>query len=135
MALLRNRSTGAIIATRVERATTFLQRAVGLLARPRVRPDEGLWLDRCSSIHTMGMRAAIDVIFLDANDSVLRLCPMVRQWRLALVCHGARSVVELGSGALKAVDVIPGDRLELVSAGAATLEPTVIGRAEATAAR
>jgi uncharacterized membrane protein (UPF0127 family) len=128
MALLRNRNTGAIIATRVERATTFLQRAVGLLARPKVRPDEGLWLDRCSSIHTMGMRASIDVIFLDANDSVVRLCPMVPQWRPALVCRGARSVIELGSGALRAVDVIPGDRLELVSADAAPLEPIVIGR-------
>ncbi len=135
MALLRNRSTGAIIATRVDRASTFLQRAVGLLARPKVRPDEGIWLDRCSSIHTMGMRARIDVIFLDANDSVLRLCPTVLQWRVALMCRGARSVIELGSGALRSVDVIPGDRLELVSAEAAALEPIVNGRAVVSAAR
>jgi uncharacterized membrane protein (UPF0127 family) len=83
----------------------------------------------------MGMRASIDVIFLDTNNSVLRLCPMVPQWRLALVCRGARSVVELGSGALRAVDVIPGDRLELVSADAPALEPIVITRAEVSVGR
>jgi uncharacterized membrane protein (UPF0127 family) len=53
--LLRNATTGAVIATRVDRATTFLERTVGLRARPRVRPDEGLWFDNCSAINTLGM--------------------------------------------------------------------------------
>jgi hypothetical protein len=51
------------------------------------------------------------------------------------MCRGARSVIELGSGALRSVDVIPGDRLELVSAEAAALEPIVNGRAVVSAAR
>ncbi len=83
----------------------------------------------------MGMRARIDVIFLDENDLVLRLCPTVAQWQVALVCRGARSVIELGSGALRTVDVIPGDRLELVSADAAAREPIVSGRPVVSAGR
>lgn len=113
MALLCNTTTGAIIATRVDRATTFVQRAVGLLGRQRVRPDEGLWLDHCSSIHTIGMAARIDVIFLNADNVVIRICPDVARWRLAVICPNARSVIELGSGALNRVDLVPGDRLDL----------------------
>ncbi|MFN2450620.1 MAG: DUF192 domain-containing protein [Candidatus Baltobacteraceae bacterium] len=115
MALLRNVNTGSIIATRVDRAATFLQRAVGLLARPRIRPDEGLLIDKCTAIHTVGMRAPIDVIFLDAEMRVVRLCPNVRTFRFAVWCRKARSVVELGRGALQHNDVLPGDVLELVS--------------------
>jgi uncharacterized protein len=116
VSLLRNKNTGSIIATRVDRATTFIQRAIGLLGRPSLRPDEGLWIDHCSSIHTMGMRATIDVIFLDKNNSVIRLCSDVQRWRLALTCFSARVVIELGSGALNGADVAPGDQLELIGA-------------------
>lgn len=114
MALLRNANTGSIVATRVERAGNFLARSFGLLLRARVRPDEGLWLESCSAIHTMGMRAAIDVIFLDAERRVVRMCADVRSFRPALSCRGARSVVELGSGALRFADILIGDQLELV---------------------
>jgi uncharacterized membrane protein (UPF0127 family) len=111
--LLRNATTGAVIATRVDRATTFLERTVGLRARPRVRPDEGLWFDNCSAINTLGMQAPIDVIFIDAQNTVVLLCPEVRGGMWSLVCRDAVSAIELGGGALREVDVVPGDRLEL----------------------
>ena len=114
MALLRNTNTGEIIATRVQPAATWLERAVGLLMRRDVRPDEGLWIERCSAIHTLGMRVPIDVIFLDNARRVLRLHPWVPRWRWALVCWKAKSVIELGGGALQEMDLLPGDRLELV---------------------
>jgi uncharacterized membrane protein (UPF0127 family) len=116
MAVLRNATSGAIIATRVDRVTTFLERAVGLLGRSRVRPDEGLWFDRCSAIHTLGMRIPIDVIFVNSENCVVRLCPDVHSGRWALGCRGARGVIELGSGALRESDVMQGDRLELIAA-------------------
>jgi uncharacterized membrane protein (UPF0127 family) len=113
--LLRNANTGQIIATRIGRAATFVERAVGLLGRPSLRPDEGIWLDKCSAIHTVGMRSAIDVIFLDGEQKVVRVCPGVGTFRWAVVCPQARSVVELGPGALKLTDILIGDRLELLN--------------------
>ena len=113
MAVLKNVSTGAVIATRVERATRFLERMIGLMARPRVRPDEGLWIERCGGIHTMGMRSSIDVIFVDDKDRVVRIYPNVAPFKLALVCQHARGVIELGAGALDEHDILVGDRLEL----------------------
>jgi uncharacterized membrane protein (UPF0127 family) len=114
MMLLRNANTGQIIATRMGRAATFVERAVGLIGRPNLRPDEGIWLDKCSAIHTVGMRSAIDVIFLDGEQRVVRVCPGVATFRWAVVCPQARSVVELGPGALELTDVLVGDRLELL---------------------
>jgi uncharacterized membrane protein (UPF0127 family) len=112
--VLRNATSGAIIATRVGWANSFLVRAIGLLAHAQVRPDEGLWFDRCSAIHTLGMRTPIDVIFVDRDNVVIRLCPNVAAWQWAVVCRRARGVIELGCGALRGADIAPGDRLELV---------------------
>ena len=114
MPLLRNTTTDRIVATRIDRLSTFFQRAVGLLARNTLRPDEGVWINACNAIHTIGMRVPIDVIFVGGDGRVMRLCHDVRPNRLALTCPQAASVVELGSGALREVDVVPGDYLELV---------------------
>ncbi len=114
MPLLRNSTTGKIVATRIDHLSSFLHRAVGLLARTTLRPDEGVWIASCQAIHTIGMRVAIDVIFVDRGGRVIRAVQDVRPNRFALSCAGARSVVELGSGALREVDVMPGDLLELV---------------------
>jgi uncharacterized protein len=113
--LLRNSTTGQIVATRIDRLSSFLQRAVGLLVRTTIRPDEGVWITSCRAIHTIGMRVAIDVIFVDGEGHVIRAVHNVRPNRIALSCAGAKAVVELGGGALREVDVLPGDRLELVS--------------------
>jgi uncharacterized protein len=112
--LLRNSTTGKIVATRIDRLSTFMHRAVGLLARTTLRPDEGVWITSCRAIHTIGMRVPIDVIFVDGAGHVIRVVDNVRPNRIALSCKGAQGVVELGGGALREVDVLPGDVLELV---------------------
>jgi uncharacterized protein len=112
--LLRNSTTGKIVATRIDRLSSFLHRAVGLLARSSIRPDEGVWITSCRAIHTIGMRVAIDVIFVDAEGRVIRVAHNVKPNRIALSCKEAKGVVELGGGALHEVDVMPGDVLELV---------------------
>ncbi|MEA2690165.1 MAG: uncharacterized protein QOD51_2772 [Candidatus Eremiobacteraeota bacterium] len=114
MPLLRNTTTGEIVATRIDRLSTFLHRAVGLLARTTIRPDEGVWITSSRAIHTLGMRVAIDVIFVDRDGHVIRVVHNVKPNRVALSCKGAQGVVELGGGALREVDVLPGDVLELV---------------------
>lgn len=118
MALLRNSTTGTIISTRIDHLTGFFQRAVGLLARTRVQRDEGIWLSSCHAIHTVGMRYTIDVMFVDRDGCVLRIDREVRPNRFALSCRKAKAVVELGGGALAQIDVMIGDRLELVPVSA-----------------
>jgi len=109
--VLRNASNGKVIATRVALASTPWSRGVGLLPRASVAPDEGLWIDRCGAVHTIGMRATIDLLFLDKNNCVLRIASAVPPNRLAVTCRKAVAVVELGADPNAGRDVLVGDRL------------------------
>lgn len=110
---LRNLTTGEVIATQVNLAKTWIERVVGLLPASSIEPSQGVWLTGCNVIHTVGMQDRIDVIFLDNDGRVLRTVCSVPKNRLALMCRGARSVVELGDGALEMSDVLVGDRFAL----------------------
>jgi uncharacterized protein len=59
--------------------------------------DEALRIPRCSSVHTFGMRFALDVIFLDADGRAIRVARDVPPWRL-VSCRGADAVVETRAG-------------------------------------
>jgi uncharacterized membrane protein (UPF0127 family) len=110
---LRNVSNGALLATSVGRAVNPWERGIGLLLRASVKADEGVWIDHCSAIHTMMMRASIDVFFLDKDGRILRIANMVEPNRFALACRDAVSVVELGVHGAGVRDVLIGDRLVL----------------------
>lgn len=107
--LVRKKGTGEVLATRVFRADTPWSRMRGLLGRKTLEPGEGLWLVPANSVHTYFMRFPIDVVFLDAECTVLKVISPMPPWRMTLPVLGAKSVLELPAGAsvLKA-----GDRLE-----------------------
>ncbi|MFN3653003.1 MAG: DUF192 domain-containing protein [Armatimonadota bacterium] len=112
----RLRGPRGVLAERLYRPGPGLAWALGLLARPPLKPGEGLWLVPGGSIHTWGLRYAIDVLFLDRDLRVLRVARGVRPWRVALAPRGTAGVVELPAGAAPAE---AGDRL--------TIEPAVAG--------
>ena len=110
---LVNERTGEAVAEKVELATTRGERRRGLLGRTALPPKFALMLLPCAAIHTAFMRFAIDVIFLDREGRALRILRALRPWRMAIALR-ARSVVELPSGCLEGVDLVPGDRVRLV---------------------
>jgi len=62
-------------------ATGLWMRLTGLLKNDRCTHGEALMLAPCKSIHTVGMRTAIDVAFLDTNSVIVaseRNVPPVR---------------------------------------------------------
>ena len=110
---LRNETNGKVLATQVARAANPLSRGVGLLGRGRVSPDEGLWIEGCSAVHTLGMRATIDLYFLDKKNVILKIVNAAQPNRLAIGCRNAVAVVELGAAPELGRDVLVGDRLVL----------------------
>jgi uncharacterized membrane protein (UPF0127 family) len=110
---LRNASNGKILATAVNRANNPWTRGVGLLPRASVASDEGLWIAGCNAVHTMGMRATIDLFFLDKENRVLKIASAVKPNRVSVSCRGAATVVELGAAPEIGRDVLVGDRLTL----------------------
>jgi uncharacterized membrane protein (UPF0127 family) len=91
-------------------AESFGSRLRGLLGRRSLPAGEGMLIRRESSVHTFFMRFAIDVVFLDADERVLRIDANVAAWRLK-ACRGASSVIELAAGEARRLSV--GDRIEL----------------------
>jgi uncharacterized membrane protein (UPF0127 family) len=110
---LRNTSNGKMLATRVNRASDPWTRGVGLLPRAKVAPEEGLWIAHCNAVHTIGMRATIDLFFLDKDNRVLRIANAVPPGKLAVSCRHAATVVELGAASEAGREVLVGDRLAL----------------------
>ena len=100
---------GGRLAVRI--ATRFLARARGLLAGPPLEPDEALLIAPCSSIHTFGMRYPIDVVFLDRNARVTRVCPQVPAGRIRFG-WGAAAVLELRAGQAARLGLTAGVALE-----------------------
>lgn len=112
--VLLNETTEDAIATDVRYASTWWERIAGLIPRAKVEAKEGLWFERCSAIHTMFMRTAIDVLFLDSERRVIEMHPEVKPNRALLTCFGAANVVELGAGAIASSRIRLGDRIRLV---------------------
>lgn len=111
--VLRNLTTSEVIASDVVLARNALQRSIGLLGRRSVAPHQGMWFPNSWAIHTIGMRAHLDVVFLDERRRVVSIRSGIPPNSLAVAHIGAANVIELGSGALYTTDVLVGDILTL----------------------
>jgi uncharacterized membrane protein (UPF0127 family) len=114
MSQLRNMTTGAVLASNVRPAKTFWRRTIGLIGQRTVTSNEGLWIDQCSIVHTMGMHVPIDILFIDRQGYVLRIARSVKPNTSYVACALAHSVVETGAAGDLGHDVLVGDQLALV---------------------
>jgi len=73
-----------------------LARLLGLAGLHALPADAGLLLPGTRSVHTLGMRFALDLVWLDLEGRVVRVDRGVSPCRLRS-CRGARAVVELPS--------------------------------------
>jgi uncharacterized membrane protein (UPF0127 family) len=75
-------------------ATSLRSRLLGLALLDRECAGPGLLIPRCRSVHTFGMRFALDVAFLDATGAVLSRREGLPRNRIARR-PGAAAVLEL----------------------------------------
>jgi uncharacterized protein len=64
---LRDLPRASIEGVEVPIATTLRSRLLGLTLLDRERAGPGLLIPRCRSVHTFGMRFALDLVFLDGH--------------------------------------------------------------------
>ena len=108
---ISNLTRGTVLAERVEIADRGATRRKGLLGRNALGPGEGLWIVPCESVHTFGMRFAIDLVYVDRYKRVKKVRSNVTPWRMS-ACLSAHSVVELTAGTVRATQTQAGDTLE-----------------------
>ncbi len=110
-----NRTRQVYLATNLTLADTHWSRFRGLMATS-VRDFElgsGLWIVPCRGVHTFGMRFAIDVVYLNAEQKVVYLQQYLRPWRMAPIRLAAASVVELPSGTIEETHTGVGDVVDV----------------------
>jgi uncharacterized protein len=85
-----------VLGFEVPLATTWRSRLLGLSLLPRENAGEGLLIPRCRSVHTFGMRFALDLVFLEERGRVVELRRSVRPGHIVRCPEGA-AVLELPS--------------------------------------
>jgi uncharacterized membrane protein (UPF0127 family) len=93
-----------------EVADTTASRSRGLLGRDGI--EGAIVLRPCHWIHTIRMRFALDVAFLDAEGMVIRIVRMRRN-RMGLPVARARTVIEAEAGAFGRWGLHVGDVIEV----------------------
>jgi uncharacterized membrane protein (UPF0127 family) len=77
------------------------------LGRPALTPGQGLWIDRCGSVHTWGMRYHLDVVFMNGDGVILKVARALRPYHFAMA-QSASVVLELPAETPMARDLVPG---------------------------
>ncbi|MEI6085170.1 MAG: DUF192 domain-containing protein [Verrucomicrobiota bacterium] len=121
--VLFNATKKKTLADRCRFANSVFKRMIGLLNRASLAPGEGLLLDRCYGIHTIGMRFAIDVLFLDRDLHVMRAVSALPPFRTCVV-RQAVYVLELPVGAIAESGTETGDQIQMRTVGAETTTTT-----------
>jgi len=119
--LVVNRTRGTELGRSIQVADTRLRRLVGLLGRTYLAAGNGLLLQPCRGVHTLGMRLVIDAVYCGSPSAtgapVLRVVPALRPWRLGPIVWRSWAVLELPDGTIARTGTRAGDMLELAYAG------------------
>ena len=110
-----NRTRQTFLASDLDVANTHWSRLRGLMGtRPeRLASGRGLWIVPCQGVHTMAMRYAIDVVYLDANNVVIHVEENVKPWRFTPIRLDTETVLEVPSRTVWSTETQPGDQIEI----------------------
>ncbi|MBI5884620.1 DUF192 domain-containing protein [archaeon] len=110
---------GIVLAGKARHAESFWQKFLGLMREKNKAFNYALvfhlqkesWLE--ASIHSLFMRFAIDVLWLDENKKIVCLLEGFKPWQLnATPERKARYIVELKAGTIKGKRIMIGQKLK-----------------------
>ncbi len=110
-----NEVNGAMIASSCYLADSFFTRLKGLLGRKQMSEGEGLLIIPCSSVHTLGMKMIIDVVFLSSDCQVLHIIEEMQPGKLSPIIKNSSSVLELPPGQVRRSGMKIGHHLKSIS--------------------
>ncbi|MFH1046557.1 MAG: DUF192 domain-containing protein [Candidatus Omnitrophota bacterium] len=108
-----NATKNTIIAQEGHLALSFEQRLRGLLGRTSLGTSEAMILNPCSSIHTLFMHFAIDVVFVDKNMQIVKIFEQLSPNRLTPIIWNAKLAIELPAGKINQTNTQIQDKIEL----------------------
>jgi uncharacterized membrane protein (UPF0127 family) len=124
--VVRNVTRDTVLATHVGVADGLWGKFMGLMGRPSLDADAGLWLPDSNGIHMMFMRFPIDAIFVGRRDAggtcrVVSVHRDLRAWvGLVPLVRAAHGVLELPVRTIDRTATQVGDSLLLAPPGSPT---------------
>jgi len=106
--IIISRNNVEIIKLQALQTQTLKERLGGLLLLKQLQTNQALWIAPCNSIHTFGMKYALDLIYFDKDNKVCGLVNHIKPWRIN-VCLKASVTVELVADSIKHIDIRLGD--------------------------
>jgi len=110
-----NQTRQASLADDLRIADTYWTRLRGLIGSSAAQfgHGQGLWIVPCRGVHTLGMGFPIDVIYLDADNTVVHLENDLHPWRFAPVRWNAKTVLEVPPTTIRHTGTSLGDQIEI----------------------
>src|ERR1700723_2578559 len=89
-----NRTRGTVLCERLEVAASMAAQSRGLLGRDGLASGDGMLFEGgfipLMWMHMFFMRFAIDIVFLDKSNRILRINHSLKPWRISSMVFGAR---------------------------------------------
>lgn len=109
------RNSGVKLVGNLMVADSIFARMKGLLGRDFLAAGDGIWLMPCNSVHTFGMRFAIDVVFLNRSNQVISVIHNLQPNRLTKVYFKAATVIEIPAHTAADSGLSKGDFIDILS--------------------
>jgi uncharacterized membrane protein (UPF0127 family) len=109
-----NITRGTDLITRGEMALNFWRRLKGLLFTDSLLCGQGIVIKPCSSIHTIGMSYYIDILFVNAEDIIVKSVVAMKPYRMAR-CTDSIFVIELPAGTVQRTGTQIGDKVVVLN--------------------
>lgn len=110
------KGTSSKLKLRIKMADTYFSRLIGLIGKKQMDKNEGLLLKKCKSIHTIGMRYNLDLVFMDKTGKVLKCVEGIKPFRAASA-KGAYYALELNQGVIQIQGIKVNEQLKLQVTG------------------
>lgn len=105
-----NQESQVVLAAKLAIAQTFWLRLKGLIGTTTLASGEGLLIRPCGSVHTIGMKYPIDVLFLSSDLRVLKVVHAMGTMRTAC-CLNSAMALELPAGTAAKTGTVAGQQL------------------------
>jgi len=110
--VLRDAESGRVLAADLELTLDSESRRRGLLGRDSLEEGAALIIAPCNGVHMFFMRFAIDVVFVNRQGLVLKVCQALKPWRIG-ICLKAFAAIEVPAGAAARAGISAGRTIEV----------------------
>ncbi|MFC1671562.1 DUF192 domain-containing protein [Planctomycetota bacterium] len=90
------------------------ERMKGLLGRDGLDQGKGYLLPACTCVHTWFMKFPLDLVYINADMTVVKVCRNVKPFRMSC-CFGAETTLELAAGEADRCEIEPGTKVEALA--------------------